>query len=199
MFGELEAATPGLKTFKHDLGLLISSPNAHVSYHLDVAPVALWHIRGRKRMWVYPRQAPFVTEEQLERIVLRESAEQFPYQPSWDEAAEMHVLDPGMMISWPQNAPHRIVNDASLNVSLSVEYMTPEALVRANVVYANGVLRRRLGARPRLRGGVGPGNLAKFGLARAAKALKLQKAHESSLAPKFQLHAARPGVPAPLG
>ena len=192
IFADIEE-NAGMKTFRHDVGLLISSPGAQVFYHLDATPVTLWQIRGEKRMWVYPRQAPFVTDEAIEGIVLRETAEQFPYRPEFDGAAQMCDLTPGVMVSWPQNAPHRLVNGPMLNVSLSIEYLTPEAMLRANVIYANGMLRRRLGASPRLREGYGPANLAKFGLARAAKALKLQKPVSTKLGPSFRLQPGRPG------
>lgn len=194
IFGEIEAGVPGLKTFRHDVGLLISSPKAQVFYHLDVLPVTLWQLRGRKTMWVYPVEAPYVSDEQLERIVLRETAEQFAYAPDWDLAAETQVMEPGVMVSWRQNAPHRLVNDDCLNVSLSIEHQTPAALMRANVIYANGLMRRRLGASPRLRDGFTPVNLAKFGLARAAKAVKLQRPARRVLEPSFRLDPARPGA-----
>ena len=79
MFRDIEANGPGLRTFKRDVGLLISSANAQVFYHLDVSLVTLWQLRGQKRMYVYPPHAPFVGAEQLERIVLRETPEQLPY------------------------------------------------------------------------------------------------------------------------
>ncbi len=190
---------PGLTTFRHDVGLLISSPRAQVFYHLDVLPVTLWQLRGRKTMWVYPVEAPYVSDEQLERIVLRETAEQFAYAPDWDLAAETQVMEPGVMVSWRQNAPHRLVNDDCLNVSLSIEHQTPAALMRANVIYANGLMRRRLGASPRLSDGFTPVNLAKFGLARAAKAVKLQKPARRVLEPSFRLDPAKPGRAGGLG
>jgi hypothetical protein len=197
IFGDIEDYT-GVKTFRHDVGLLISSPNAQVFYHLDATPVTLWQIRGEKRMWVYPRQAPFVTDEEIERIVLRETAEQFAYRPDFDDGAEVHEMTPGVMVSWPQNAPHRLVNGPMLNVSLSIEYLTPAAMLRANVIYANGVMRRRLGARPKLSEGYTPANLAKFGLARAAKALKLQKPVATKASPSFRLQPGQPGQIAAL-
>lgn len=198
IFSDLEANVPGLKTFKQDVGLLISSPLAHVSYHLDVASVTLWQVRGRKRMWVYPRCAPYVADEQLERIVLRDSAEQLPYEPSWDEAATLVTLDPGVMVSWPQNAPHRIVNDAMLNVSLSIEYMTPQALMRANVIFANGLIRQRLGSRPCVQDDFSAVAALKFGIARAAKALRLHPATGAELPAMFQLCPDDPGTPVAL-
>ena len=198
VFAEKEANAPGLRTFKRDLGVLISSANAQVFYHLDVPLVSLWQIRGTKRVWVYPPEAPYVGEEALEKIVLRETAEQFAFDPAWDDGAQEVELTPGRMVTWSQNAPHRIENGPMLNVSLSMEFMTPEALLRANVIYANGVLRRRAGLRPRLRDGVNPANLGKFALARGAKALKLQKTQERILPASFRLDPAQPGALMPL-
>ncbi|MFZ5668996.1 MAG: hypothetical protein ACOY4K_05850 [Pseudomonadota bacterium] len=194
IFADKEANVPGLRTFKRDLGVLISSPGAQVFYHLDVPLVSLWQIRGVKRVWAWPVAEPFVGAEALERIVLRETAEQFAFDPAWDAGAFRTDLTPGAMLTWPQNAPHRIENGPMLNVSLSVEFMTPAALLRANVVYANGVLRRRAALRPRLADGFGPANLAKLGLARAAKALGLQTPNARILPVTFNLEREVPGL-----
>jgi hypothetical protein len=110
VFGAKETLIPGLRTFKRDLGVLISSANAQVFYHLDTPLVSLWQIRGQKTVRVYDRTASFLAPEQIEGVVLRETAEQMPFDPAWDEAAETIELAPGMMVTWPQNAPHRIVN-----------------------------------------------------------------------------------------
>lgn len=194
VFAEKEAQVPGLHTMKRDLGVLISSPNAQVFYHLDVPMVSLWQIRGVKKVWAYPVEQPFVGAEALEAIVLRETAEQFAFDPAWDAGAVRVELTPGRMLTWPQNAPHRIENGPMLNVSLSMEFMTPSALMRANVIYANGLLRRRLGAHPRIQPGFSPVGLAKVAAARAAKALKLQKAHERVLPVTFDLESGVPGL-----
>jgi hypothetical protein len=194
IFANKEGHVKGLKTLKHDLGVLISSPNAQVFYHLDSALVSLWQIRGTKFVRVYDPKAPFARPEQIEAVVLRETAEQIPFDPSWDEAALSVTLEPGMMVTWPQNAPHRIVNGPMVNVSLSLEFMTPQALLRANVIYANGVLRRRFGMRPEIQKGLDPRALAKFGLARTFKAINLQKAHQYKLPLSFDLGEGIPGA-----
>jgi hypothetical protein len=194
IFAEKEAQVRGLRTFKRDLGVLISSANAQVFYHLDVPLVSLWQIRGRKRVWVYPVDAPYVGAEDLERIVLRETAEQFDFDPAWDAGADVFDLTPGRMVTWRQNAPHRIENGPMLNVSLSLEFMTPAALMRANVIYANGVLRRRIGMAPAIQAGASPLALGKLALARGAKALKLQTPNERVLPVTFRLDEATPGA-----
>jgi hypothetical protein len=197
IFADKSAAT-GLASFKRDLGVLISSANAHVFYHLDVPLVSLWQIRGEKQVYVYPPAAPFVTPDALERIVLRDTAEQTPFDPAWDAGAQTVMLRPGMMVTWPQNAPHRIVNGPMLNVSLSIEFMTAAALMRANVIYANGLLRQRLGRDPVLESGAGPANMAKLALARLAKASGLQKPNARVLPVSFTLDPREPGIPQPL-
>ena len=173
--------------------MLISSANAQVFYHLDVPLVSLWQLRGQKRVWVYPVAEPYVGDAQLERIVLKESAEQFAFSPQWDAGAQVHDLTPGKMVTWVQNGPHRIENGPMLNVSLSVEFMTPAALVRANVLYANGVL-RKMGIQPRVQTAPHPFALAKFGLARAVKASGLSKTFEKILPVTFDLEHEVPGV-----
>lgn len=196
IFADKEANVPGLKTFKQDVGVLISSANAQVFYHLDVPLVSLWQIRGHKRVWVYPPAEPYVGPEALEKIVLRETAEQFDFDPAWDTGAAVYDLTPGSMVTWRQNAPHRIENGPMLNVSLSIEFMTAPALLRANVIYGNGVLRRKLGWTPALKAGAGPANLAKVVLARAAKAAGLIKPNPRVLPPSFNLAEAIPGLDA---
>jgi redox-sensitive bicupin YhaK (pirin superfamily) len=44
-----------------DVGVLISWPKIHVHYHLDASPVALIQIRARKRAWIYPPRAPYLS------------------------------------------------------------------------------------------------------------------------------------------
>jgi hypothetical protein len=196
IFAETQAQT-GLRTYRRDLGMLISSANAQVFYHLDVPLVSLWQLRGQKRVWVYPVAGPYVPVEQLERIVLKETAEQFAYKPEWDAGAEVHDLTPGRMVTWRQNAPHRIENGPMLNVSLSIEFMTSRAAMRANVLYANGVLRKS-GARPSVQTAPHPAALAKVALARGVKAAGLSKTFEKSLAPSFRVDPARAGAIGPL-
>jgi hypothetical protein len=197
IFSETEAQT-GVRTYRRDLGMLISSANAQVFYHLDVPLVSLWQLRGQKRVWVYPVADPYVGDAQLERIVLKESAEQFAYEPRWDTGAEVHDLTPGRMVTWRQNAPHRIENGPMLNVSLSIEFMTRRAALRANVLYANGVLRKS-GARPRLQAAPHPAALAKVALARGVKAAGFSKTFEKSLPMTFRVAPGQTGAIAPLG
>lgn len=170
LFDSLDAAA-GVRTLKRDLGVLISSPGVNVQYHLDIPLVVLVQVRGRKRVWLYPPGAEFAADEHIEAIALREQEEDLPFEAGFDADATVIDLEPGMAITWPQTAPHRVKNHDMLNVSLSCEFMTLPALIHANAIHMNGVLRRRMGLKPRRSSALGPGVFAKAALARAFKAL----------------------------
>ena len=159
----------GTQVLNRDLGLLISSPGARVFFHLDVPLSSLWQVRGEKRIWFYPRREPYVSDAWIERCVLRTAEGQAPFRAAWDADAESFALRPGDMTTWPQNMPHRVDNGPMLNVSLSMEFMTPRALRRARVLHANGVLRRGLGWSPKVQDRAGPVLAAKLALAAAHK------------------------------
>ncbi len=129
--------------------LLISSPGAQVYYHLDAEPNMLWHLRGQKKIWVYPAMdTRFVPQHLLEDIYAGEIDENLPFQPEWDEHADMHLLSPGDVASWPHNGPHRIVN-LDMNVSLATSYYTPTVYQRQYVQLANRFLLRNMGIKNR--------------------------------------------------
>jgi hypothetical protein len=161
----------GTRILNRDLGLLISSPRARVFFHLDVPLSSLWQVRGEKRIWFYPRREPYVSDAWIERCVLRTAEGQAPYRAEWDADATSFPMRPGDMTTWPQNMPHRVDNGPMLNVSLSMEYMTPRALRRARVLHANGVLRRSLGWSPTVQERPGPGLAAKLAFHAAHKLL----------------------------
>ncbi len=126
--------------------LLISSPHALVHYHADATSSVLWHVRGRKRVWVYPAvDHHFLRSDLLEDIFAGARHEFVPYVPALDSGAEVFDLEPGQWIAWPQNSPHRITNLDGVNVSLVTEHVTPASQRRTRVYLANRFLRTRLG------------------------------------------------------
>lgn len=129
--------------------LLISSPKAQVYYHLDAEPNMLWHLRGQKRIWIYPAMdTRFVPQNYLEDIYAGEIDENLPFNPEFDKSAEAYLLQPGDVASWPHNGPHRIVNE-DLNVSLATSYYTPIIYQRQYVQLANRFILRKLGIKNR--------------------------------------------------
>ena len=120
IFEELSVLVPGFDTFRLNLGILISSPGAQVYYHADVPGQSLWHIRGEKRVYLYPNRDPFLPEDQIERIVLSMTEAEIDYQPWFDDHALVFDLKPGEMLHWPLNAPHRVENLDSVNISVII-------------------------------------------------------------------------------
>jgi hypothetical protein len=146
IYDELEHNNPRFQARDRSANLLISSPGALVHYHLDVPVNMLWHIRGSKRVWVYPPfDRRFVSQKDIEGIFSNELAEDLPYDVSFDRHAKVFDVQPGQMLTWPQNTPHRVENLSGLNVSLSTEHKNARATRRINVGLANQFLRRNLG------------------------------------------------------
>ncbi|MDQ2850026.1 hypothetical protein V3G39_03785 [Dermatophilaceae bacterium Sec6.4] len=137
LYEQIAQRAPGFDITDVSATLLISSPTAQVYYHADNQPNALWHVRGSKRVYVYPGGEPFLSTQHLEQIVSGNSDEQLPYRKDFDDAATVLELGAGQVGWWPQNRPHRVENVSGLNVSLSTEYRTVESTRREHVWTAN--------------------------------------------------------------
>lgn len=150
MYDHLGEKCPHLQNPKANYStLLISSPGAQVYYHLDAEPNMLWHLRGQKRVWIYPAMdTRLVPQNLLEDIYAGEIDENLPFDPSFDDYAEEFLLSPGDVASWPHNGPHRIVNE-DMNVSLATSYNTPAIYKRQYVQLANRFVLRDLGIKSR--------------------------------------------------
>lgn len=146
-YDELELSKPGFQATQRSANLILSSPQAQVYYHVDCPCNILWHIQGRKRVWVYPQGEPFVSQRRLELLHAGEHSEDFPYEVDFDAHAEVFDLEPGQVVTWAQNTPHRVENTSGINVSVSTEHLTSAARRRINVHLANKMLRERLGYR----------------------------------------------------
>ena len=146
IFAELEDRVPNFNSFKHNLGVLISSPNAQVFYHCDIPGQSLWQISGKKRVYVYPSHAPFLEQKMMEGIIVGDTEEEgMRYEQWFDDYATVVDLEPGQMLHWPLNGPHRVVNADSLNISITTEHWTKSIRNSYAVHYANAILRRRFG------------------------------------------------------
>jgi hypothetical protein len=146
LYAELAAQVPGFAPDSNQASLLVSSPHALVYYHVDGPATVLWHIRGHKRVWVYPAlDRRFAQREALEDIFADARHEYLPFDAAFDDAATVVDLEPGQWITWAQNAPHRVTNGDSLNVSLSTEHFTRQGRWRARVYGANRFFRLHWG------------------------------------------------------
>lgn len=142
VFREISAEVPGFRPVQLTGQLILSAPQAKVPFHADAPGVCLFHIRGRKRIWIYPNDEAHVPQRCMEDIMLKQMTEDLPYRRDMDAAAEVFDLEPGMAATWPLHAPHRIENLGVFNVSLSVDYQTWPTRMTNGAHYANGLLRR---------------------------------------------------------
>lgn len=190
IFAELRRRVPGFRPWKLNLGILISSPGAQVYYHADVPGQSLWHLRGRKRVYVYPNEAPFLPEDQIEKIVLGMSEAEIAYEPWFDAHARVFELEPGEMLHWPLNAPHRVENLDGVNVSVTTEHFTDQIRNMYAARYANGVVRYRLGLRPPPPSTRGPGLWARAALALGVKKAGLMRSRQAPKVIEWELDPA---------
>ena len=138
----------GFRAANLNAQLIISAPAAKVPFHADAPGVVLFHLRGKKRIWIYPNDEAHMPQAQMENINLKQQTEDLPYTRSMDAAAQVFDLEPGQAVAWPLHSPHRIENQGVFNVSLSVDYQTWGSRIINGAHYTNGLL-RRAGATPR--------------------------------------------------
>ncbi len=170
-FRRVQANYPGMRAVTNAGQLIISSPVAKVPYHFDPAGVVLFHMRGRKRVFVYPGDEAHLPERNMEQVVARQTTEELPYTRAFEGDAQVMDLEPGQALTWPIYAPHRVENLDRFCVSLSMDFQTWPSRMRNGALYTNAVLRSR-GKRPRFTDGMGQGELA----ARWAASLALKRA-----------------------
>lgn len=140
----------GFKPIAANGALIISAPGAKVPFHADAPGVMLFHLRGRKRLWVYPADERHLAQHRMEDIVLKQTTEDLPYNRAMDVGAQMFDLTPGDALTWPLHAPHRVENLEGLNVSLSVDFLTWGSRLLNGALYSAGVMRRLGVPAPRL-------------------------------------------------
>ncbi len=194
LYTQLATLVRGFEPLSSQGTLLISSPHAMVYYHADGPASVLWHIRGRKRIWIYPPlDERYVKREYLEDIFAGARHEYLPYEPQFDEAAVSYDLVPGQWVAWAQNAPHRITNLDTVNVSLSTEYFTAATRRRERVYTANRFFRTRLHAKNVAVRETGLGALAKTVVHGVANRLGLAPVQYRRHEPAMRIDADAPG------
>ena len=142
-FEDIAEQYPKLSAVMRSGQLIISSPKTRVPYHFDAAGVVLFHMRGRKRLFVYPGDEEHLPEQAMERVVARQTTEELPYRPEFERDAQVFDLMPGEALVWPLYVPHRVENLDAFCVSLSMDYQTWGSRIRTGALYTHAVMRER--------------------------------------------------------
>jgi len=124
--------------------------NTKVPYHFDKTETILWHVRGKKRLYLYPESEEFLSDEAYEDSLVNVLSDDVPYNESFEKGVQVFDLEPDQAITWPLNSPHRVVN-SSYCVSVTTEYSTAESVRKNANIYLNATLRRKLGMDPSYR------------------------------------------------
>ena len=143
MYGSISEVT-GRPSFNARGGILISSPVAKVPFHCDKTETILWHVRGKKRIYIYPLTEEFLADESYQNIIANDLGDDLPYKAEMDKSARYFDLEPDQMISWQLNAPHRVDNQ-SYCVSVTTEYSTKASAFKNSVMYTDALLRKKFG------------------------------------------------------
>ncbi len=141
-YDELARYNPSFRPVQMTGQLILSAPQAKVPFHVDAPGVILFHLRGRKRLWIYPSDEAHMPQRAMEDIMLKQASEDLPYSRAMDAAAQVVELEEGFAATWPLHAPHRVENVEGFNVSLSTDYQTWGSRLTNGAHYANGVFRR---------------------------------------------------------
>jgi hypothetical protein len=132
---------------KKEVILFVTSPNRLTTYHIDRECNFLLQIQGSKEIHVFDRDdREVLPEAEVERFwTVDHNAPR--YRPEYQHRAERIMLEPGIGLHIPINAPHWLQNGNNVSVSASFNFQFRDD-VRANLYRGNYYL-RRVGLKPR--------------------------------------------------
>jgi hypothetical protein len=146
MYGNLSELS-GTSVYNANGGILISSPVARVPYHFDKTETILWHVRGKKVLYLYPMTTEFIPDEAHENTITNYIDDDLPYKEYFEKHATVIELDTDQAVTWPLNSPHRVDNQ-TFCVSVTTEYSTRESAMKNAAMITNSALRHRFGLNP---------------------------------------------------
>ncbi|MGB3454862.1 MAG: hypothetical protein WBG08_13070 [Litorimonas sp.] len=197
-YAELEERTGERARAKNRRGgILISSPAARVPYHCDPTQTLLWHIRGRKRVFVYPTTDAFLPDAAYEAIVLGERDQDVPYKSEFDGHAQVFDLPDDTLVCWPHTSPHRVENQGFC-VSMVMECTTRASAVRNGAMYFNGLLRRHFGLNPSWADASPASRVMRAAAGHALRKMGAHRTHVRKDFVRFRIDPSQPSILSPV-
>ena len=132
----------GVKASRMTGRLVISSSTARFPCRFDTENAVLFHLRGFRRVWVYPTDENHLPQAEIEKTIAGQSAGDLPFNRIEDNAAWRFGVVPGEAIAWPLHAAHYSENEEGLCVSVIITYETAASRLANGAHLANNVLRR---------------------------------------------------------
>ncbi len=189
---EAYADLSGVKVYNPKGGLLVTSPIARTPYHCDKAEVVLWHIRGQKRIYVYPAEEEFVADKDYEDLLTNPATDDLPYSSDFDQAADIRDLQEGQAITWPLNSPHRVEN-STFCVSVTTEFSTRQSALKNAAMIASKTARDKLGRSSYYRDQSVPGRLVRSAFGRVIKKAGMIQTESGADMVSFKIDPKTPG------
>lgn len=126
--------------------IFITAPHRVTTYHIDFQCGFLLQLHGNKTIHVFDQtDRELLSEEELERFWTKDTNAAV-YKPELQYRANTVLLEPGIGVHVPVNAPHWLKNGDDISVSLSLNFQFKNAKL-ANVYRTNYYL-RKLGFNP---------------------------------------------------
>ncbi len=192
MYGEIAHNTKK-KAYKANGGILISSPISQTPYHFDKTETILWHVRGKKRVYVYPLTQKFISDKAFEDTIIKSITDDIPYSTEFEKDAIIIDLEDDQAATWPLNSPHRVDN-SEFCVSITTEYTTHASSLKNAGMIANATLRDKFGISSNWSEEKPPTKVAKFVLGKVIKATTtLQDKNVETDMVSFKLDPSVPG------
>jgi hypothetical protein len=134
------------KMRRKEVIVFITSPNRLTTYHIDSENNFLLQLCGKKEINLFrPEDREVTTEEEVELFYSVDS-NAATYKPHLQHRAEALVMEPGIGVHIPLNAPHWLRNGDNISISVSINYHSYDS-ERAAIYRTNHYL-RRLGLKP---------------------------------------------------
>jgi hypothetical protein len=134
------------KMRRKEVIVFITSPNRLTTYHIDSENNFLLQLSGRKEINLFrPEDREVTTEQEVERFYSVDT-NAATYKPHLQSRAEVLMMEPGMGVHIPVNAPHWLKNGDNISISVSINYHSYDS-ERAAIYRTNHYL-RRLGINP---------------------------------------------------
>jgi hypothetical protein len=126
--------------------IFITAPHRVTTYHIDFQCGFLLQLHGTKTIHLFDQtDRELLPEEELERFWTKDT-NAATYRPEMQDRASTVVLEPGIGVHVPVNAPHWLQNGDDISVSLSLNFQFKNPKI-ANIYRTNYYL-RRLGLHP---------------------------------------------------
>jgi hypothetical protein len=134
------------KMRRKEVIVFITSPNRLTTYHIDSENNFLLQLSGKKEMNLFrPEDREVTTEQEIERFYSVDT-NSATYKPQLQHRAEVLIMEPGMGVHIPVNAPHWLKNGDNISISVSINYHSYDS-ERAAIYRTNHYL-RRIGLNP---------------------------------------------------